>query len=102
MARANLARRSNVMLSGDSRFLREVRGRSALLRLLQRMFPATNLGDPLDVERAVRRARLTDAQRVQLTDDIPCALCGCRPVGPVRCGGDTKVEFRCPTGECLW
>jgi hypothetical protein len=81
------------MVTGDSRFGAEIRGRLALRRWLQKLRPG------VDLDRAARDL-LTQRQRSEFLWDLPCALCGSRPEGPVKRIDACVVEFRCPTGEC--
>jgi hypothetical protein len=81
------------MVTADPRFGAEIRGRGALRRWLQKLRPG---GDPNRPAYDV----LTPRQQTELLWDLPCALCGSRPVGLVKHSGTGVEEFRCPTGEC--
>jgi hypothetical protein len=96
--RSNITVRSNVFLrqetalKSDLSFIRQVRGRSALIKLLKL----------ISVEARAHTARylLTPRQVAELTWEIPCALCKAFPEGAIRSGSAETVVFRCPRGRC--
>ena len=88
---SNIARRSNVHLTGDLKPF--VRGRPALIALLRRL-----AGSP-DSEGA--RMLLSPRQRAELAQQKRCDRCGAIPEGPVRRDGQIVLELRCPLERCV-
>jgi len=99
MTKSNITVRSNVFvrkhaeLKDDIGFIRQVRGRSALLKLLGRI--PSQAGTLL-----FRDKRLSQRQIAELAWEVPCAECGAIPEGPVTRMGHEEIEFRCPRGRC--
>jgi hypothetical protein len=97
--RANIGRRSNVVVISEERywdtpsFRAQVRGRSALLKWLEKKAPGASLTDAV-------YHYLSPRQRADVAWETPCEICGARPEGPVRRGQTVEVEFRCPRGTC--
>jgi hypothetical protein len=96
---ANVTIRSNVFVRGekdlakDTAFISQVRGHSALLRLLARLAPN---------EKPAQSARryLTRQQLAQVAWQARCSLCDGLPEGPVSCNGAVEIQFRCPRHSC--
>jgi hypothetical protein len=99
MTKSNITVRSNVFvrkhseLKDDVAFIQQVRGRSALLKLLGRI--PSQSGTVL-----FRDRRLSQRQIAELAWEVPCAECGAIPEGPVTRMGHEEIEFRCPRGRC--
>lgn len=91
--RSNVYVRSHLNLKDDTAFIRQVRGRSALLKLLVRI---SLRNDAL----LLRDKRLSQRQIAELAWEVPCAECGAIPEGPVTRIGREEIEFRCPKGRC--
>ena len=91
--RSNVFVRSQSELREDSDFIAQVRGRTALLRLLSRI---SSLSDALMSARACRSQR----QVAEIAWEVPCAECGALPEGAIIRMGHEEVEFRCPKGKC--
>ena len=87
---SNIARRSNVQLTGDIKPY--VRGRPALVALLRRL-----TGSP-DTDAA--RMLVSPRQRAELAQQKRCDRCGAIPEGPVRRDGQIVLELRCPLERC--
>jgi hypothetical protein len=80
-------------LKDDSDFIAQVRGRTALLKLLGRI---SSVSDVL----VSARACLSQRQVAELVWEVPCAECGALPEGAITRMGHEEVEFRCPKGKC--
>src|SRR5437016_6332702 len=99
MTGSNVTIRSNVFVRGereiakDTAFISQVRGRSALLRLLRRLAPNENPA------RSARRY-LNRRQLAQVAWQSRCSLCDGLPEGPVLCNGIVEIQFRCPRNSC--
>jgi hypothetical protein len=93
--RSNVHLRSEKPLVSDREFVRHVRGRAAIGKLLRR------LGPNLDPAEAGRQSLLTVRQAAEWAWEKPCELCGCIAEGPVKKGPVETIEFRCPLGQCL-
>jgi len=97
--RANVGRRSNVVVVSEERywdtpsFRSHVRGRSALLKWLEKKAPGASLTDAVYYY-------LSPRQRADVAWETPCEVCGARPEGPVRRGQTVEIVFRCPRGTC--
>ena len=91
--RSNVFVRSQSELREDSDFIAQVRGRTALLRLLSRI---SSLSDAL----MSARACLSQRQVAEIAWEVPCAQCGALPEGAITRMGHEEVEFRCPKGKC--
>lgn len=91
--RSNVFIRSRSQLKDDSDFIAQVRGRTALMKLLGRI---SSLSDVL----ASGRACLSQRQVAELVWEVPCAECGALPEGAITRMGHEEVEFRCPKGKC--
>ena len=90
--RSNVFIRQDAALRSDLRFVHQVRGRPALLKLLRL----------LSVESRTHAARflLTPRQLAELAWEISCSLCKAFPEGAIRNGVEESVVFRCPRGRC--
>ena len=95
---SNVALRSNVQLgsladlgAGGS-LLGQIRGRSGLVKLLERLEP----GRP---ERDAARLHLQPDQIAELYQDA-CSDCGFFTVGPARTPEGPVLQVRCPRGRC--
>ena len=91
--RSNVFVRSQPQLREDSDFIAQVRGRTALLKLLSRI---SSLSDALTSARAF----LSQRQVAEIAWEVPCAECGALPEGAITRRGHEEVEFRCPKGKC--
>lgn len=91
--RPNVFIRSSTELSKDHEFLLQVRGRKALLNVLRRISPSSDL-------QSAARAHLSQRQAAELAWDVPCADCGEFPEGAVRRNGREEIQFRCPKQRC--
>jgi hypothetical protein len=89
---SNVYLRSGEPLNEDFAFIRQVRGRVAVNRLLERIAPGS---DPKSAARGFLSAR----QIAEAAWQGPCT-CGAYPEGPVRQNGDLDVQFRCPMQHC--
>jgi hypothetical protein len=96
---SNVSVRSNVFIrvsldpAEDEKFLSQVRGRGAILKLLHRIAP----------DQDNRRAALKYLSKNQLAEvawQAPCAICGALPEGPVTGTNALEIQFRCPRGTC--
>ena len=92
-ARSNVFIRRSASIASDPDFIRQVRGRVALLHVLDKL----SEGD-----RSINAARrfLTRAQVAEAAWQSPCLRCGAYPEGPVHTSGGVDVVFRCPLGTC--
>lgn len=94
MQRANVGIRSNVMTGRASTVVSKqalrgsVRGAAAVRIVLKVLGGAPSL------------ASLTPAQLAELSQEIPCSVCGVRPEGPVKLDGQIVLEVRCPLQTC--
>jgi hypothetical protein len=93
IVRPNVYVRSSPDLTKDRTFLLQVRGRKALVKLLRRVSPSSDL-------QAAARAYLSQRQVAELAWDVPCADCGEFPEGAVRSNGHEEIQFRCPKQRC--
>jgi hypothetical protein len=91
--RSNVYLRSEKPLASDKEFIRRVKGRRAIGKLLRRLAPGL---DPAEAGRSL----LTVRQAAEWAWQRPCELCGCIPEGPVKKGAVETIEFRCPLGQC--
>ena len=73
-------------------FQEQVRGRTALLKMLRMIHGGT-------AEYGAARL-LTLRQRVEFYVDLRCGECGAVAEGPVRHNGSLSYEFRCPKNRC--
>lgn len=98
-AKPNITIRSNVFvrdsaeLRSDRIFIAQVRGRSALLHLLKRIEPNSDLA-------VTAQKYLTRTQLAEVAWQAPCSICGAFPEGPVTHHGTLEVQFRCPRSTC--
>jgi len=94
--KANVRLRSNVVVRGNASFERCVRGSEAVVKLLERKSP--QLRGNYDKWQLFREASvLAPGQILDVAWQVPCARCGSRPEGLVRC----EIQFRCPLGRCV-
>src|SRR5579862_3705758 len=99
LMRSNVTIRSNVFvrrekaIAKDTAFISQVRGHSALLRLLHRLAPNENPAQSA-------RRYLTKHQLAQVAWQARCSLCDGLPEGPVSCNGAVEIQFRCPRSTC--
>lgn len=99
MTKPNITIRSNVFvrngaeLRSDRAFIAQVRGRSAVLHLLKRIEPNSDLA-------ITARKYLTRTQLAEVAWQAPCSICGAFPEGPVTRYGTLEVQFRCPRNTC--
>lgn len=91
--RSNVFIRSSIDIIKDSNFLLQVRGRKALVSVLRRISPSTDL-------QSAARAHLSQRQVAQVAWEVPCADCGEFPEGAVKRAGKEEIEFRCPKLRC--
>jgi len=91
--RPNVFPRKDTDVSNDKRFIAQVRGRRALLKLLDHIRPGGRIEDAGDMG-------LSHRQLAELAWDLPCSDCGCNSLGPVLKDGKEVIEFRCPRGSC--
>jgi hypothetical protein len=89
----NVFIKSSTELVQDSNFLRQVRGRKALLAILRRICPSSSL-------LSTARTYLSQRQLAELAWDVACAECGAFPEGAVKKDGKEEVQFRCPKKRC--
>jgi hypothetical protein len=90
--RSNVFIRVNPDLRFDKPFQAQVRGRTALDRMLRKISAGTN------EFAGVRYLNLS--QRLEYCHDLRCDVCGNVPEGPVRQNGSISYEFRCLGREC--
>lgn len=84
------------MPRGHLGFEEQVRGASAIKKLILRRMPGSVLG--ADMWNLLRHAEgLNPRQIVELAWDCACIECGAVPEG-LRNGA---IEFRCPNGKCI-
>jgi hypothetical protein len=91
--RSNIFVRANSDPKNDKKFLSQIRGRVAILKVLRRIAP----------DEDIRRAATKYLSKVQLAEvawQSPCAICGAFPEGPVQSSTRVEVQFRCPRGTC--
>src|SRR5262249_38547986 len=99
MIKSNVTVRSNVFIREDTEverdraFVAQVRGRTALERVLARVEPGMTTVD------AARR-HFSYGQLAQVAWQARCSGCGAFPEGPVRVNGQIEVRFRCPRQVC--
>lgn len=91
--RSNVYLRSEAPVGGDCEFIQRVRGRRAIIRVLNILGVDAN-------DRAATRRILNRRQIAELAWERRCEECGCRPEGPVLQGGSEEILFRCPLGKC--
>jgi hypothetical protein len=91
--RPNVFIREDTDLCLDSRFISQVRGRGALLKLLQKIRPGARIEDGFI-------AGFCQRQMAELASEVPCSDCGGYPEGPVVKNGKESIEFRCPRSTC--
>jgi hypothetical protein len=91
--RPNVFVRNSGELEKDHDFIQEIRGRNALLLIIERLRPGR---DAL----AGAKSLFSQRQVSELVWDLPCVDCGAYPEGPVRKSGTEDIEFRCPIGRC--
>ncbi len=104
-ATSNVAPRPNVAprnaalhFTEDMRFLRNIRGRSAVLQLVRALGYSTSIRAFDPAARALRhRGVLTDAHLFYLEEDVPCVSCERNPVGMDFRG---RRAFRCDRPDC--
>lgn len=84
--KSNVYIRQAVDLSRDQSFLRQIRGRDALVKIVKRLPSARGL--------------LTARQTAELAWERRCDICGAIPEGPVSRDGVEQILFRCPRGQC--
>ena|ERR1017187_1533941 len=88
----NVYVRSGTPLEADQTFIGQVRGRSAIRLLLQRLAKDQD-------QKAASRTLLTPRQIAESAWQVPCT-CGAFPEGPIRSNNQIDIEFRCPNGRC--
>lgn len=91
--RSNVYIRADCDLRTDRQFIAQVRGRSALTRLIAVLEPGTE-------PRAAAQRHLSETQLSQVAWQARCAHCGALPEGPVAGPLGIEVVFRCPRAEC--
>lgn len=93
MLRSNVYLRTEGPLGHDTEFLKRVRSRNAISKMLAL----------LHVDRTsipqLRRV-LTSRQAAEWAWEHRCERCGCVPEGPVIVNGREEIRFRCPLGVC--
>lgn len=91
--RSNVHLRNEAPMCADRDFIRRVRGRNAISKLLSMLGIDT-------ADRAATRRILTPRQIAEFAWERRCERCGCLPEGPVLNGGREEIKFRCPLGTC--
>jgi hypothetical protein len=91
--KSNVYVRQGVELFRDRPFLKQIRGRGALVKVLSRFSPAVD-------HLASARRVFTPRQIAEVAWEQRCDICGAIPEGPVTRGGVEQIEFRCPRGQC--
>jgi hypothetical protein len=91
--RSNVFVRTNPDLKNDKKFLSQIRGWEAIIKVLGRIAPNQ------DIRRAATKY-LSKAQLAEVAWQSPCAICGAFPEGPVQSSSGVEVQFRCPRGTC--
>lgn len=89
--RSNLFIRQTVSTKEDREFLKQVKGKTALVRLIAQ-FP--------ELEPGSRSSALTQRQVAELVWETPCTSCGAIPEGPIWRNGKLEIAFRCPLTLC--
>jgi hypothetical protein len=92
--RPNVYVRTENDIEKDKRFVSQVRGRTALMRLLKHIAPSGDLNSSA-------KLRLSQRQVAELAWELPCSDCGSFPEGPVDRHGEESIEFRCPKHICV-
>lgn len=97
--RSNIAPRdANLHFTEDRRFLRNIRGRCAVLQLVKALGYSPGIRASDSMARALRtRGVLSDAHLDFLEEDIPCVVCDRNPVGIDFRG---QRAFRCDRPGC--
>lgn len=90
--RSNLFIRQPVSLKEDHKFVKQVRGRPALAKLIARMPESESPG--------CRNSLLNQRQVAELVWETPCTKCGAIPEGPIWRNGQLEIAFRCPLAVC--
>jgi hypothetical protein len=89
--RSNLFVRQPVSAKEDRNFVKQVRGKTALAKLVAQ-FPELEPGSP---------SRLLNQRQVaELVWETPCTRCGAVPEGQIWRNGQLELVFRCPLTEC--
>lgn len=90
--RSNLFIRLAVPVKEDRRFVRQVRGKTSLCKLIAQ-FPELELS-------GYRNGLLSQRQVAELVWETPCTKCGAIPEGPICRNGNLEIAFRCPLDVC--
>ena len=90
--RSNLFIRQPVSVKEDRIFVKQVRGRIALAKLIARLSESESTGS--------RNGLLNQRQVAELVWETPCTKCGAIPEGPISSNGQIEIAFRCPLAVC--
>ena len=90
--RSNLFIRDQAPVKEDRPFLNQVRGKTALDKLIGQ-FPELKSS-------SFRNSVLNQRQLAELVWETPCTKCGALPEGPIRRDGQLEIAFRCPLAVC--
>jgi hypothetical protein len=90
--RSNLFVRQQVPIKEDRLFVRQVRGKTALGKLIAQFPELESSG--------YRNSVLNQRQVAELVWEMPCTKCGAIPEGPVLGDGSPEITFRCPLAVC--
>jgi len=91
--RSNVYLRTELPLGRDFEFLKRVRSRGAISKIL------TLLHVDRTAVSELKRV-LTSRQAAEWAWEHRCDRCGCVPEGPVIVNGHEEIRFRCPLGVC--
>jgi hypothetical protein len=90
--RSNLFIRQPVPVKEDRTFVRQVKGKTALCKLIAQ-FPELEAS-------GYRHSVLSQRQVAELVWETPCTKCGAIPEGPIWRNGNLEIAFRCPLAVC--
>lgn len=90
--RSNVFVRADVPLEQDVLFLAQVRGTSAIGKVLDKLKPGQR-------HEMAGRQLLTPKQLSEVAWQVRC-VCGAFPEGPISRGAGVEIQFRCPQNNC--
>lgn len=90
--RSNVFIRHPGSVKEDNKFIKQVRGKTALTKLIAQ-FP--------ELESSAHGTKLLDQRQVaELVWETPCTKCGAIPEGQIWSKGRLEIAFRCPLAVC--
>lgn len=91
--RSNVFLRATVPLEQDILFLAQVRGTTAIGKVLDKLRPGQR-------HESAGRQLLTPKQISEVAWQVRC-VCGAFPEGPISRGTGVEIQFRCPQNSCI-